>query len=337
MANPSPTCEVRDGAGAYAATAGGVDVTVGNTITIRLSSQTDVDSWLIQCATTDDTSDAGTVTASLSIDATLKTATFTAPAAGKAYRFRSRVNQGIDRNGVAQASYETTFCIYTLVSGRRVMAADETTEGNATFGWIVWLNDMIRDFGSGGGGSSAVGGNYQVQYYDGGSFAGATGMEYDKANLRPLLRSPLIGGTAVFTGTDVVSRGLSDSQAFSVMRRGTTTDATVTPVFAWKVKDEAVSSVVVEANAIPSGGAAGGSYARRVTIRSDGGTATCGTVESSWNDEHTASGVGFTGISVGSGIWIGASGATGFVNVKGPATGVVKWGVTVTVQETSWA
>src|SRR5687767_11240352 len=109
MADPSPLCEVKDGAGAYASAVGGVDVTPSNTITIRLISQVDVDAWSITCATTDDTSDADTVTASLTIDSTLKTATFTAPAAGKAYRFRSKVNGGVDRNGIARASYATTF------------------------------------------------------------------------------------------------------------------------------------------------------------------------------------------------------------------------------------
>lgn len=150
MSNPSPICEIKNGSAAYAASAGGVNMTTSATIIIRLASQADVDSWLIECATTDDTSVAATVTASLTIDSLNKTATFTAPSdAGKAYRFRSRVNGGIDRNGVAQSSYETTFCLYTLAGDRRVMAADETTEGDATFGWIKWHNDIVRDFSAG--------------------------------------------------------------------------------------------------------------------------------------------------------------------------------------------
>lgn len=420
MSNPSPVCEVKNGAAAYVVTTGGVDITPGATIIIRLSSQSDVDAWLIECATTDDTQDADTITASLSIDTDARTATFTAPATeGTALRFRSRVNGGIDRNGVAQSSYETTFCLYTLVSNRRVIAADETTEGDATFGWIKWLNDMIRNFGGdgGGGGSQAVGVNYQFQFYSGGSQLGATGLDYNpttmqaigrfstasivnaqignatigtgyiaagviatatlpnarlvgqatltSANLSnvvmnngtivaamiggaataatgmrlmaPWLERAVLAGTAVFTGTDMTAEGLADHKPFSVVRTITTSDATVKNAFAWKILDEAITSVVAEVNAIPSGGSAGGSYCRRVMIRSDGGTATCGTVENSWNDEHTASGPGFTGLSVGSGIYIGASGATGFVNVIGSATGAIKWGVTVTVQPTRWA
>lgn len=342
MSDPSPTCEIKDGAAAYVASAGGVNVTTGNTVTIRLVSQVDVDSWSIVCATTDDTSDAATVTAALTIDSTAKTATFTAPAPGKAYRFRSRVNAGIDRNGIARASYSTTFCVYTLINGRRVVAADETTEGSTAFGWSTWHNDIVRSTPSGvpSGTWQAVtpaGANYQAQFYNGGALAGATGMQYDPTANRPLLHSPIMGGTTVFTGMDVLARGLADHQPFSVVRRLTTTDANVANVFAWNVLDEAVSSVVAEVNAVPSGGAAGGSYARRVMIRSDGGVATCGAFERSWSDEHTASAIGFTGLAVGSGIWIGASGATGFVNVKGTATGSIKWGLSITIQPTSWA
>ena len=383
MSNPSPTCEVKNGAAAYVSAVGGVDVTPAETIIIRLSSIVDVDTWSIVCATTDDESDKDTVTASLVIDADLKTATFTAPAAGKAYRFRSKVNGGIDRNGVAQTSYSTTFCIYTLLNGRRVSAADETTETDVTFGWTKWHNHIIRSLpvgsggaswssgGGGGGGAFAV--TPQFLYYGaGGSFLGATGLEYvpttGAASLNrgllvkgtgvatlgnaalvagtaatgfnmvaPVLDSPILGGTATFTGIDMKAMGLADHQPVSAVRRLLTTDATIVPVFAWKVVDEAVTNVVVEANAVPSGGAAGGSYVRRVMMRSDGGVATMGTVEASWDSEHTASGIGFTGISIGSGIYIGCSGATGFVNVRGTPTGQIKWGVTISLQHTSWA
>lgn len=372
MANPSPSVEVKNGAAAYVTAVGGVDITPTNTIVIRLASTADVDAWLIDCLTTDDLSDKDTVTASLVIDTTLRTATFTAPAAGRTYRFRSRVNSGLDRNGVAQPTYTTTFCLYTVKNGRRKWAVDETTEGNATFGYITQFNALIDSVASGSGNAVPAGVNYQAQYYDGGAFAGATGMNYvptagvaefnrglrvigtavaTLANamlvagtgatgfnlVQPVMLAPIIGGTAVFTGTDMAVYGLSDHRPVSAVRNLTTTNATITPVYAFKPIDEAVTNVVVEANAVPSGGAAGGSYVRRVMIRMDGGVGTCGTHESSWDSEHTASGVGFTGISQGSGIWIGVSGATGFVNVRGTATGSIKWGVTITHQSTSWA
>ncbi len=144
----SPLCEVKDGAGAYGSTTNGVNVTPANTITIRLISQAGVDSWSITCATTDELSVAATVTASLTIDTLAKTATFTAPVAGRAYRFQSRVNGGVDKNGVAQSTYTTTFGIYTLTGGGlRVHAVDETLEGGS-FGWCADINALIRSGGS---------------------------------------------------------------------------------------------------------------------------------------------------------------------------------------------
>jgi hypothetical protein len=420
MADPSPICEVKNGALPYASTANGVNIDTANTVIIRLADQSGVDSWLIECATTDDTSTASSVTASLSIDAINKTATFTAPATGKAYRFRSTVNGGIDRNGIARPSYTTTFCLYTLLNARRVVAADETTEGDSTFGWIKWLNDMIRNPP---GAVYPQGSDNQFQYKNGTGLAGATGLVYvpstmqvdvkvrtasmGSANVATLvvvalgfatqfsatgaaffqpnlngvqgtgvatlmtartqnllvasqatmaaaaivqatmgtgcdivaakLLSPLIAGTMVYTGTDQVNVGLADHQPVSVVRSVVATGTTAKNVFAFKPLDEAITSVVVEGNAVPSGGAAAGSYVRRASIWMNGGVGTCGSLDSSYSSEFTASAVGFTGLSVTTGIGIGVSGATGFVNVLCGATGLVKWGLTITMQTTSWA
>jgi hypothetical protein len=142
----SPVCEVKDGGGAYGATTNGVDVTPANTITIRLASQAGVDSWSISCVYTDETSDAATINAGLVVDATAKTATFTAPAGGKALIFQSRVNGGIDVNGRSQPSYTVTFGIFTLTGdGLRVLAINETLESDAAFGWIADVNALIRN------------------------------------------------------------------------------------------------------------------------------------------------------------------------------------------------
>jgi hypothetical protein len=143
---PNPTCEVREGSGAYQSTTLGVDVSPAAAITIRLADQTDVNSWLIQCATTDETNNASTINAALVIDSATKTATFTSPGPGGTLRFHSVVNDGLDVNGIANDDLETTFCIYVpTVIGRRVIAADETTEGHPNFGWIEPLNRAIRD------------------------------------------------------------------------------------------------------------------------------------------------------------------------------------------------
>jgi hypothetical protein len=142
---PSPVCEVREGTGAYEVTTFGVDVSPGAAVTIRLADQSDVQSWSIQCVTTDDGNEAEAVTTSLVVDSATKTATFTAPANGSALRFRSLINNGIDANGVVDDDYEATFCVYVPTpAGRRVIAADETTEGHPDFGWVESLNKVIR-------------------------------------------------------------------------------------------------------------------------------------------------------------------------------------------------
>lgn len=158
---PSPLCQVKDGSGAYQATANGVDVTPGNTITINLI-DTSADSWSIECVYTDELSDAATVTAALTIDSNLRTATFTAPAEGRTYIFRSKVNNGIGPDGKVKSSYSTTFGVYTLTAnGYRVVAANETTEGGS-FGWVKPVNEIVRAGGGGGGSGSNLGSKLEV-------------------------------------------------------------------------------------------------------------------------------------------------------------------------------
>jgi len=144
---PSPICEVRQDAGAYVATTFGVDVRSGAAVTIRLADQSDVDSWSIQCVTTDELHDAAAITASLVVDSATKTASFSAPSTrGAALRFRSLINNGLDANEVVDEDLEATFCIYVPTAiGQRVLAADETTEGHPDFGWVTSLNRVIRD------------------------------------------------------------------------------------------------------------------------------------------------------------------------------------------------
>lgn len=140
----SPLCEVKDGAGAYVSTTGGVDVTTGNTITIHLidSSAT---TWSISCTSTDETNVAATVTSGLTINSVARTATFTAPAKGSALIFTSIVNGGVGVDGVAVSSYTTTFAVYVKTdAGARVLAAGETLEGDSTYGWVRTTNRPLR-------------------------------------------------------------------------------------------------------------------------------------------------------------------------------------------------
>ncbi len=148
---PSPTCEISEDGDPYVATTNGVDVTAATEIIIRLTSGSGVTSWGISCIGTDETQVAATVTSGLDIDTTLKTATFTSPAAGTCLIFQSVVNGGVDNNGITQASYTTTFAIHTLTAGGdRVAAFNETTESNSSVGWTEKVNAAIRGIGSGG-------------------------------------------------------------------------------------------------------------------------------------------------------------------------------------------
>lgn len=218
----SPLCEVKDGAGAYVSTTDGVDVTPGNTITIHLI-DTSADTWSISCVYTDDLSDAATVTSGLTINTVAKTATFTAPSAGRAYIFRSVVNNGV-ANGRNVSSYSTTFGVYTLTSGGfRVLASNETTEGDATFGWISNYNALVR-----GGGSLAGGSDNQVQYNNGGTLGGNAGLTINESSNRPVMANglELTDGayTMIVDGTPTASRTVTLPNATTTLVGRDTTD-----------------------------------------------------------------------------------------------------------------
>jgi hypothetical protein len=199
---PSPTCLVKDGSGAYQSTLNGVNVTPGNTVTIALDSSAGVSTWQISCIYSDETTTPATINAGLSVNSVTKTATFTAPAVGKALIFQSRINGGIGIDGVAVGSYTTTFGIFTLTSeGKRVVALNQTFEGNSTFGWTADLNDLIRtgvtvsvanDVARSGGASGPID---RVKGFDGVAFSGTApadnevyvrrGSNYVAANAMP--------------------------------------------------------------------------------------------------------------------------------------------------------
>ena len=140
----SPNCTVADGAGGAQATTNGVNCTPGNTVTIALTSTAGVSSWSLSCIGGDELTTPATVNAGLTVNSGPKTATFTAPAQGRALIFQSQVNSGLT-NGVTDPTQTTTIGIYTLTSGGiRVIADNETVEGNASYGWIVPFNTLAR-------------------------------------------------------------------------------------------------------------------------------------------------------------------------------------------------
>lgn len=148
---PSPICLVNN-----QSTTNGVDVVTPSTVTVSLENAAGVNIWQLYCISTDENNDAEAINATLQIDSLNKTATFDAPAAASALIFLSVVNSGLDINGSPQPSYSTTFGVYTLFNDLRVSARNETTEGDAEFGWTSKFNAIIRN-GTGGGGGQPTG------------------------------------------------------------------------------------------------------------------------------------------------------------------------------------
>lgn len=140
----SPICTVD----AVSTASGAVDVAASTTVTIALADTAGVTQWNLTCLTTDGLNTAVAINSALSINLVNKTATFNVPATlGSAFIFQSKVNDGLDINGVLNAAYTTTFKINVLTSsGLPVTAFDEKMEQHISFGWMEILNNMIRQY-----------------------------------------------------------------------------------------------------------------------------------------------------------------------------------------------
>jgi hypothetical protein len=141
----SPIVLVKDGAGPFLGTAGGNNVTPGNTISIKLQTPGPVTAWYLEIFGVDEV----TVTAPPLVGVGLAhlvatpgtTVTFVMPAGvgvGRAIVLRSWVDGG-------GAGLTTTFGIYVLTAApARVGAVGEKFEGDPTFGWVTKVNPIIR-------------------------------------------------------------------------------------------------------------------------------------------------------------------------------------------------
>lgn len=154
MSVPSPICTVD-------LIATPVDVSANATHEIELANTTGANFWSIQCTSTDETTTAAQVNATLSINQVTKKATFTSTGVGTALIFTSTVGisgLGLDANGRQQAAYTTTFKVNVVAAnGNRVLAVNETVEQSAPFGWNAVLNPQAR-----AGVTVTLGGDVQV-------------------------------------------------------------------------------------------------------------------------------------------------------------------------------
>jgi len=143
----SPLCLVRDGSGSFVPTTNGVDVTPGNTISIKLTNSSGVAAWFLEVIGTDELSTSPILTGVNPVTHQVTTpstvVTFTFPGAtGRALGFKSTVTG-------TGGPLEVTFGVYSLTNfSTRVGFVTETREGDSDFGWATKLNPAIR---SGGG------------------------------------------------------------------------------------------------------------------------------------------------------------------------------------------
>lgn len=146
----SPIVEIQDGAGPWVDTPGGVDVTPGSSISIRLKNTTDVSQWTLQIFGVDEITAVAPTLAGVNGSTNVVTSpstvvTFNMPAGAgtaRALVFRSSVNGG-------GAAFTTTFGIYVRTgAGYRVGAVGEKLEGDPNFGWAATVNSIIRETGA---------------------------------------------------------------------------------------------------------------------------------------------------------------------------------------------
>jgi hypothetical protein len=137
----SPACTVNSGSTP-------ADVAASSTVNGALANTTGVEYWSLSVISTDDTNTVAAVAATLTVNQTAKTFSFTAPGLGSAVILQSVVGVkglGLDANGVFQSSFVTTFKVNVLTSnGFRVFAANEGSEQDPTFGWTKIVNAVIR-------------------------------------------------------------------------------------------------------------------------------------------------------------------------------------------------
>jgi len=138
---PDPTCTI-NGSPTPA------DVSASSTVNGALATPAGARFWSVVCISTDDSTTAAIVNATLTVNQGAKTFQFTAQGAGSAYIFSSTVGilgLGLDANGTVQPSYSVTFKVNVKTAhGFRVLAEGETFEQDSTHGWVAVLNAAIR-------------------------------------------------------------------------------------------------------------------------------------------------------------------------------------------------
>ena len=142
----NPICLIQDGSGPFMPTVGGVNVSPGDTISIKLLDPSSVVTWFLEVIGTDELSSPPTLT-----NVNPVTHQVTSPGATVTFPFPSVTGRAIGFKSTVTGTggpLENTFGTYSLTPyGYRVGFVTEKFEGNATHGWAAKLNPIIRTEG----------------------------------------------------------------------------------------------------------------------------------------------------------------------------------------------
>jgi hypothetical protein len=154
---PNPACTIGGSATPQ-------DVAASSSISGALASPAGAVFWGVTCIGTDETTTSAAINATLTVNNTLKTFSFTSQGNGTAYIFQSTVGvgnlssqgAGRDANNVIQPSYTTTFKVNVPTStGLRVVAQNEQLE-QGSYGWIAEVNEAARTASANSGASQTT-------------------------------------------------------------------------------------------------------------------------------------------------------------------------------------
>jgi hypothetical protein len=130
------------------------DTTASATVNVALLSSAGAVYWFLTCVGADDLTSVATINASISINLSAKTATFTAPnGAGQCVIMQSTVGIGTasqagfgtDANNQVQPLFTTTFKVNVATAGGlHVIASNEKLEQDSVYGWINEINKALR-------------------------------------------------------------------------------------------------------------------------------------------------------------------------------------------------